>query len=219
MAISAQEGQKTHGTFKEHFSYLHEVLTRSVQEGAASPEEYQGTLLQILKAVEALRLKNEAALMELERQKAYHQAAVNVCSMMSSLVLNVVDARTRERLRILEGYKLLQQKELEEDRERLKGLQAAGKIKEAKELELSIARKEAELNASAVLSLGSEKEVEITKEAINSTQSILGGILGKHKPNPRTQEVSAIQEVVSESLKEVPVDEIKLITKKEKKKR
>lgn len=216
MAIGAQEGQTKHGTFREHFSYLQEVLTKAVQQGAATPEEYMGTLLQLLKAVEALRLKNEAALLELERQKAYHQAAVNSCSMMGSLILNVVDARTRERLRILEGYKNIQWRELAEDKERALELRASGNIKEANELDRDIACREAELKASQELTLGSEKETEITKQAVAETQTILGGILTQQRPNPRTQETHAIQEVVAESLKTVPVNEVQVIARAEK---
>lgn len=215
MAIGAHEGQKAHGTFVEHFSYLQNALTEAVQGGAATPEEYMGTLLQLLKAVEALRLKNEAALMELERQRAYHQAATNTCSMMSQLILNIVDSRTRERLRIMEGYKNIQWKELQEDKERLAEMKASGKEGVA-ELEADIAQREAELRASAELSLGSQKEVEITKQAVMQTQNILGGILGQPPLNPRTYEAHALQEVVADSLKAVPVNEVQVIQRAEK---
>lgn len=216
MAIGAHEGQKVHGTFREHFSYLQDALTQAVQAGAATPEEYMGTLLQLLKAVEALRLKNEAALLELEKQKAYHQAAVSVCSMMSQLVLNIVDSRTRERLRIMEGYKNIQWKTLLEDKERLSALKGTGKDKEAAELEADIAQREAELRASVELGLGSEKEIEITKQAVAETQNILGGILSNVPPNPRTKESHALQEVVAESLKAVPVNEAQVVLREEK---
>lgn len=211
MALGTHEGQKTHGTFNEHFSYLHDVLTQAVQEGAATPEEYRGTLLQLLKAVEALRIKNEAAMLELERQKAYHQAAVNVCSMMSSLVLNIVDARTRERLRIREGHKLIRRREIEENKEKIAALMAAGQCIDAQELAKTTAKWEADLAAEDAVSLGSAAEIAITKQAITETQAILGGILGKPRPNPRTHEMNAIQEVVAESLHEVPVNEIAAI--------
>lgn len=216
MAIGAHEGQKAHGTFVEHFSYLQDALTAAVQAGAATPEEYMGTLLQLLKAVEALRLKNEAALLELEKQRSYHQAAVSTCSMMSQLVLNIVDARTRERLRIMEGYKNIQWKTLMEDKERLAELKASGREKEAAELEADIAQREAELRASAAVSLGSAKEVEITKQAVMETQNILGGILGQPPLNPRTYEAHALQEVVGESLRAVPVNEAQVVLREEK---
>jgi len=219
MPIGSKVGQMEHGTFKEHLSYLQGVLAKAIQEGAATPEEYSGTLLQILKAVEALRLKNEAALMELERQKAYHQAATNVCSMMGSLILNIVDARTRERLRILEGARLIEQKEIAEDKARLEELKAAGEAEKAIDLEKSIALREADRIADEALSLGSLKEQEITKEAVNQTQEILGGILTKPPQNTRAQEMRAIQEVVGESLKEVPVQEKPVLAQKEEKKK
>lgn len=161
-------------------------------------------------------MKNEAALLELEKQKAYHQAAVNVCSMMSQLVLNIVDSRTRERLRIMEGYKNIQWRTLLEDKERLSALKATGKDKEAAELEADIAQRESELRASAELGLGSEKEVEITKQAVAETQNILGGILANVPPNPRTQESHALQEVVADSLKAVPVNEAQVVLREEK---
>jgi hypothetical protein len=219
MPIGSKSGQIEHGTFKEHFSFLQNVLTKAIQEGAATPEEYQGTLLQILKAVEAMRLKNEAALMELERQKAYHQAATNVCSMMGSLILNIVDARTRERLRILEGARLIEQREVREDKERLVELRASGENEKADELEKSLVLREADLKASVELSLGSLKEQEITREAVGKTQEILGGILTQAPQNTRTQEMHAIQEVVGYSLKEVPVQEKPVIAQAEEKKK
>jgi hypothetical protein len=176
-------------------------------------------LLQILKAVEALRLKNEAALLELEKQKAYHQAAVNVCSMMGSLVLNIVDARTRERLRILEGAKIIERRAIAEDKERVAELRSNGKEAEALSLEKDIECREAELKAEDTLAMGGEKEVEITKKAVQETQGILGGILGQPPVNPRTQEVRSLQEVVGESLREVPVNEMKVLARAEKKKK
>jgi len=219
MPIGSKSGQMEHGTFTEQFSHLQDVLTRAVEQGAATPEEYQGTLLQILKAVEALRLKNEAALMELERQKAYHQAATNVCSMMGSLVMNIVDARTRERLRILAGARIIERRALEEDRVRLAELKASGETEQADELEKDIVQREADLAADEALALGGAKEQEITREAINQTQGILGGILGQAPPNTRAQESRAIQEVVGDSLKEVPVKEKPVVAQAEEKKR
>jgi len=214
--IGAHEGQKAHGTFQEHFTILQDLLTKAIEQGGASPEEYQGTILQLLKAVEALRLKNEAALLELEKQKAYHTAAVNVCSMMSNLVIHIVDARTRERLRILEGYKIIAQRELAEDKAHLEELKAAGSAEEAAELDISIRKREAEFKADEALGIGSVKEMEITKKAVQETAGILGGIMQRPPPNARAQESRAMEEVVGESLREVPVNEKVVVANEEK---
>jgi len=175
MAPEAHEGQRTYGTFRDHYRQLQQLVINAIEQGAATPEEYQGTLLQILKAIEGLRVKNEAALLKLKEQEAYHTSAVNSCSMLSSLILNIVDARTRERLRILEGAKALERRQLEEDKARLEDFRAGGKIDEAEVLAQSIKEREAELQIKDELGVGSAKEAEITRQAVQQTASALGG--------------------------------------------
>jgi hypothetical protein len=211
------EGQKTFGTFKEQFTILQELLSRSVIEGAATPEEYQATMLQLLKATEGLRLKNETALQRLEEQKAYYQAAIKTCSMMGSLILNIVSARTRERLRILEGQKEIDRRKIDEDKDYVKELRAKGNDLEAKVLEEDLLEREQALVSQELLSLGSTKETLMTREAVAKSFDI-GSVQAEFASPPDgprgsrvSMEVNTVSELVNESLKAIPVNELAVI--------
>jgi hypothetical protein len=71
---SGQEGQKVHGTYVEQLNQLQDTITQAIHAGAATPEEYRATMVQLLKAAEGIRLKSEGEIRRYEIQIAFYIA-------------------------------------------------------------------------------------------------------------------------------------------------
>jgi hypothetical protein len=209
------EGQKVHGTYKEQFSELNEKVTKAVQAGAATPEEYRATLIQLLKSTESLRMKNETEVVRLEKQIAHHQAVARSCSMFGAMLLHIVDARTRERLKIIEGQKLIDQRALDEDKRMIEEYRAQGRDDKADRLAAEVAKREAQVRGDAeVIPIGSAAEGEVIKTA--TSKAIVEDFkeASKQPATPPAVEIPTVRstedmvsEAVADGLKEVPVDQ------------
>lgn len=203
MASLGFEGQKVYGTFREQFVKLQSSLDDAVSKGAATPEEYKATLLHILKGIEALRLKSESELMRIKEQEAQQVAMIRSCSMLGGLLLNIVEARTREHAKIREGQELIERKYIEELRGQLEELKAAGKEDDYKSLALEIARREQALES--VDRAETDITVKAVKEAVVEQETSY-----RSHMQPVVEDLS---EVIQNTLEEVPVDEMKVVSK------
>lgn len=232
MQSFGEEGQKVHGTFREQFAQLEFALDTAVANGAATPEEYRGTLLQVLKSIEALRIKNETALMRLKEQEGQYVAMVRSCSMLGSLVLNIVEARTREHTKIKEGSLAIEKRYIEELKGQVEELKAAGKESEAKELlqnieerEAALERQEQEGASQAALKTFVAGEKELKKATatpppiFESPPNPQGSVQPSRNPLPDTMSVSSslpginLTEIVQDSLTQIPVNEASVLGK------
>ena len=212
--LNPTEGQKVHGTHKEQLSKLNSAIMGAIQAGAATPEEYRSTLLQLLKATEALRLKNESELLRIEKQTAHCHAVIKACSMFGAMILHIVDARTRERMKIVEGKKAIERRQIEEDKRHIEELRMKDKYDQADKLESDVKKREVRLLGDEAMEIGSKAENEATTKAVDDAiRATTKGKTSKSRLIPPNELVSNI---VQESLADEPVDQLAILKMGEK---
>jgi len=207
------EGLKQYGTYQENFVKLQDAIDSSIINGGATPEEYRSTLLQILKSTEALRLKSENELARLKEQIAYHQAESKACAMLSTVIVGIVNARARERQRVVEGYKIILQREISELEDAIAEAEAADDPEKVARLTAEHAQKKLAFTTPDAMPLGSEKERDVVTEAVS--QAFRANLTA----NPVQPDRNPVQTVIEETLQDVPVNEMEVVTQLERKNR
>jgi hypothetical protein len=170
------EEQLRHGTFRENLLKLQTDIADAVSAGGGDAEDYQATLVQLLKAVEGLRVKQEQEIHRLDRQRAFHEATIRNCSQFANLILSVVVARKNEVVRARAAEENRLTKELDEAKLLLEDAQAAedeGKIQELEheiasiEQEIEDKQEERQEDAKVVhIPIGSRQEKAVLAQAV-----------------------------------------------------
>jgi hypothetical protein len=213
--MQGYQAQKTFGAFREQYSRMQLAVLTAIENGAATPDEYQGTLMQVLRAVENLRLKHEDDVNKLKQQIEMHNGGITACSMMSDMIIRIVEGRVTERLKIIENMKVLALKDIEENKARVEELREKGLHKEADDLLVAVRKDELELQLQNAIPTGSEQELQITRKAMKDAEAAVAEQADQSMPpelttKPTRMQVSNaekmdVQKAVAASLKEEPV--------------